>query len=1421
MSEKTDVDQDYDDGEEHTSAGELPEYQYSRAKLLDISKSKAACARPKCLEKAYDSEDGKWDPDRWYKAKFGQSREASPLTLVDGKDRRRVPDLDRDIKRRPSINDPVERLKEEKDGIVLSPQRRSFGTGCHVQTPAYLHQLSLPEREREETKVERDRDRDRERERPPARRIGSGRIQIDRENSRDFSGLRDRFDDRDREYTWNRDRDVRDRDWDRDRDVRDRDRDVRDRDRDVRDRDRDARDRDRDLRDGDWDRDKDRRFERSDRFRRASDREFPERDRRERDFRDRGDRVDRDRGFDRSGPRRKPYGRDEKEPEWFTGGPTSQNDTIELRGFEREKEEHDRDDSDSVFKNDVKKQSSPTEEKSGKESSEEASEVDIKTSQRSSPEDQQMLPVSEPEKSQLENQPSAPQPRSRTSPTNHKFDIEQILKADFQLDEDVITHGSRFSRFFVANGNGVMSSDASSIEDMLVPHDLLEDSHSSPTVPSPIPLIGPMGAMHGYLGLPQHGMHHYQEQFAGHMKDHLGPIPHNLLTMPNPAGDNNATVNEKMALPPSVTALFNSAAVGGSNACKWKPRLDCSVETLESSYYTDSAMSSTSSFSTQDSEAQLKAMLFRGPKESASSSGTASPATLPPSVQHKVKTVAELEADMHQNSAQKTVSPVIGSVNQGGDMSAFNKLLILINAGSEATHNAVNSDSQSSRPGLLPSHSEFNHAVMRNKEEQMQLLQRSLQNVPPGQQYLTHQALLATSSQQQGQTQAPTQVTIAQQFQKQQLYRQQQVAMQQAKQMGMVLKPPTTPGLPQAMSTPMTNIGVKPRAQSGGPTASSDPIYSLIQQNPTIVMKPASPAPLAALLASQQTAVPSTARVPSPLMFSQQPPLHLSAPSPIHPGQLSPRSLTVAGSTMSSPSGLRSPVLPRVLSPQELSAHAQAVMQSALIKKQLQDQNERYMKKQQERAKSPNQPILSVVKPQPAAQPILPPTPQPKGTSVDTFTPTSVLRKMHCDKAIEKEKQAHENKSETETGFMPSMHELSGVNYNDSLESNDSAVRKAEAKLVGDLSDISFLDPVNPNLVAMSNQLENLRMGQSNVLPGTLSQPMSVEEKMKLSDLAEKPGYLSLMLDKAARANQGRPIVKASPEITTDDRSMLQLHLQTLQQQHQQLMQQPPPANWTGRPVTGSSTQQPSFMAPQTSVAPPSPLQQTNKLGSGRAIVGGNSVQQQGSGPQTVNNAQSMEFLRMFEQQQQLQRRHGSHTQGLNLPPPPMGPPLTHMGPPPGVGVHVTGRFPVVSTPVHSTANAVYMNQQLNRANAQRHQQFQMAMQNKTAQQQQQPRVMTPIYNMVPGPLSPHSPAGPLSPAALNATLQRVASPHGIKMNGPLQSNFNMNGGGGKGDIGGIQRWFSSDILKTQLPSMPPLPTQGSHVMTVDELERN
>lgn len=86
---------------------------------------------------------------------------------------------------------------------------------------------------------------------------------------------------------------------------------------------------------------------------------------------------------------------------------------------------------------------------------------------------------------------------------------------------------------------------------------------------------------------------------------------------------------------------------------------------------------------------------------------------------------------------------------------------------------------------------------------------------------------------------------------------------------GLNSKPPGTPVLPQTLSASHPNAVVRPRAQSGGPIGSTDPILSLIQHKPTIVMNPASPAPyMAAILTSQQSAVPNTARVPSPLSMS-------------------------------------------------------------------------------------------------------------------------------------------------------------------------------------------------------------------------------------------------------------------------------------------------------------------------------------------------------------------------------------------------------------------------------------------------------------------------------------------------------------------------------------------------------------------------
>jgi hypothetical protein len=35
-----------------------------------------------------------------------------------------------------------------------------------------------------------------------------------------------------------------------------------------------------------------------------------------------------------------------------------------------------------------------------------------------------------------------------------------------------------------------------------------------------------------------------------------------------------------------------------------------------------------------------------------------------------------------------------------------------------------------------------------------------------------------------------------------------------------------------------------------------------------------------------------------------------------------------------------------------------------------------------------------------------------------------------------------------------------------------------------------------------------------------------------------------------------------------------------------------------------------------------------------------------------------------------------------------------------------------------------------------------------------------------------------------------------------------------------LLKWFGNDVLKGQIPNMPPLPQQGTRVMTVDEIER-
>ena len=67
--------------------------------------------------------------------------------------------------------DAKERIKEEKDGIVLSPQRRSFGHGCHVSGSSGPLAGPGPGRG-----IERDNQETQPQRAMPGRRIGSGRI---------------------------------------------------------------------------------------------------------------------------------------------------------------------------------------------------------------------------------------------------------------------------------------------------------------------------------------------------------------------------------------------------------------------------------------------------------------------------------------------------------------------------------------------------------------------------------------------------------------------------------------------------------------------------------------------------------------------------------------------------------------------------------------------------------------------------------------------------------------------------------------------------------------------------------------------------------------------------------------------------------------------------------------------------------------------------------------------------------------------------------------------------------------------------------------------------------------------------------------------------------------------------------------------
>lgn len=132
----------------------------------------ASRAWPEYFDIAFKKPEGKMDLEKWVKAKqdgkFNGSATISVKIPVSSGMSNSVNSSDRsteqDTKR---TKDPRERIKQELHGgltVVLSPQRKSFSTGCHVTQQSSLNigkaECSI----------------DRSRELPVSRRIGSGRI---------------------------------------------------------------------------------------------------------------------------------------------------------------------------------------------------------------------------------------------------------------------------------------------------------------------------------------------------------------------------------------------------------------------------------------------------------------------------------------------------------------------------------------------------------------------------------------------------------------------------------------------------------------------------------------------------------------------------------------------------------------------------------------------------------------------------------------------------------------------------------------------------------------------------------------------------------------------------------------------------------------------------------------------------------------------------------------------------------------------------------------------------------------------------------------------------------------------------------------------------------------------------------------------
>ncbi|XP_077995170.1 uncharacterized protein LOC144448766 isoform X3 [Glandiceps talaboti] len=835
---------------------------YSKDELVEFSESPAAKIRPTCLAEEFDGPDGRWDPERWHMSQSGKrSRGPSPIQFID----RRPSDLERDIFRNRRPSDAKERLKEERDGIVLSPQRRSFGHGCQGSIQSTYQRRSGSPLEQKDGGGNHGNSGSQSQ-----RRIGSGRL-TNRTRSLDYDDRADRNSGRPG-------RDRYDRDYEHEKD------------------------------DGRYDR-------------------YGSKDSK------------------RYGKYNSHHGRKEPEPEWYSAGPSSQSETIELRGFNR---------SDELRKEIQERRHIPevisVKNRNGS----------FETHRSSSPETSQDQDTSAPTEDQ-------------------SFDINQFFNfsdaipglQDISVTPDVgeVSQTSRFSQWFSSGGGNPSHSSSHSGSRRSTPHEELESLHELSRI-------------------------------------NIVPSPEASVFLPITPPDN-------------------------------KERQQAFLEMLHKANI-NPYVNSNSAEKTTDGKA--------------------------PVIDNKPKSVSELEAELKElvignNNIRKPTHPVVithvqrptpppmtqkgdrqpGNEDLGlgnGGMSAFDKLVFSMKATGNLpsqTKTLLKSDGRPLSPLDVAGNPQNRRPKLNGPGPEPEVLIRPPSvPTPPKQDIPITLQKPEPRMPQQKLSPPPLQIPMPQMGRLTPTFSQKELLQELVKNNQMSsTRPLSSPARPlspnffavnQLKPTPQQQQQMLKNMTQRAISPSQELLGALLkqQQQAAAIQRPQSPQEFLQQMLGQAQSTPrgpspaplniplSGGRATSPLPCG---PMPVPPPSPIGPSPMGP---TAPPNTPQS----RTPVIPRVPSPQDLVAHTQSIYQQALIKKQLEVQKEKYLAREAARGKSPNPTVQNMMQmPCEKQQVCLSPSAIQKQSTPSmfpAFTPTSVIRKMHETKA---EQQTNEILS-PQQGFM-------------------------------------------------------------------------------------------------------------------------------------------------------------------------------------------------------------------------------------------------------------------------------------------------------------------------------------------------------------------------------------------------------------------